>query len=337
VLLNDPNFGYGWFTCPPDAGGSLDSFGNLEATPPTSYQGTKRLLRLGRMIYGGGAPRRMSWTIRDILHAQVVQEPAEIDIGWLSVGHVDEILSAITPTRLLIADPNTAVQILTDLQNAGKGNLRLFEGKTWPWRPPPVGPHPLRVYYGPDADRTVSDILADPNLMGYNGHVQARIEGVRAGLAAEFGIDPNTFCIKVPVLFYPIDPNYFSYAPDPGNGPTQAVAYSPDMVNLTVLNGHLLIPKPFGPNDAGTDVFEQYMQDALSGLGVTLHPIDDWDDYHVLYGEIHCGTNVLREPWDTPWWEYEDPAGCGSAASELFLLLALPGLGLLRPGGRRLS
>jgi len=325
VLLNDPNFGYGWFTCPPDAGESLDSFGNLEATPPTSYQGTKRLLRLGRMIYGGGAPRRMSWTIRDILHAQLVQEPAEIDTGWLSVGHVDEILSAITSTRLLIADPNTAVQILTDLQNAGKGGLWLFQGKKWPPR------HALTAYYGTvDADRTVSDVLADPNVMAYNAHVQNRIEGVRAALTAEFGIDPNTFCIKVPVLFYPTDPNYFSHAPDPGNEPTQALAYTPDMVNLTVLNGHLLIPEPFGPNDAGTDVFEQYMHDALSGLGVTPNFIDDWQECHVLHGGIHCATNVLREPWDTPWWVYEDPAGCGSAASEMLFLLALPVLSVAR-------
>ncbi|HWN44013.1 MAG TPA: protein-arginine deiminase family protein [Thermoanaerobaculia bacterium] len=34
--------------------------------------------------------------------------------------------------------------------------------------------------------------------------------------------------------------------------------------------------------------------------------MDDYDTYHVLEGEVHCGTNTRRAAHATPWWEQED-------------------------------
>jgi hypothetical protein len=50
------------------------------------------------------------------------------------------------------------------------------------------------------------------------------------------------------------------------------------------------------------DIFEAYTEVVLAALGVRPHWVDSWF-YHVRFGEIHCGTNVLREPVRTPpWW-----------------------------------
>jgi Protein-arginine deiminase (PAD) len=51
------------------------------------------------------------------------------------------------------------------------------------------------------------------------------------------------------------------------------------------------------------DIFEAWTEVILEALGVRAHWVDSWF-YHVRFGEIHCGTNVLREPPPraTPWW-----------------------------------
>jgi len=43
----------------------------------------------------------------------------------------------------------------------------------------------------------------------------------------------------------------------------------------------------------------------LDGLATDfdVHFIDDWNEYHCYYGEIHCGTNVKRTPPTVNWWE----------------------------------
>jgi hypothetical protein len=43
------------------------------------------------------------------------------------------------------------------------------------------------------------------------------------------------------------------------------------------------------------DVFEAYVQLVADALGLRLHFVDSWF-YHVHFGGIHCGTNVLRVP-----------------------------------------
>jgi hypothetical protein len=54
------------------------------------------------------------------------------------------------------------------------------------------------------------------------------------------------------------------------------------------------------------DIFEAWVELAAASLGVRVDWVDSWF-YHVHFGEIHCGTNVLRVPdrrlprwWDVP-------------------------------------
>ena len=54
----------------------------------------------------------------------------------------------------------------------------------------------------------------------------------------------------------------------------------------------------------GKDFFAVAIALDLKALGLTWHFLDDWYEYHILQGEVHCGTNTLRTPSQTRWWEY---------------------------------
>jgi protein-arginine deiminase (PAD) len=63
------------------------------------------------------------------------------------------------------------------------------------------------------------------------------------------------------------------------------------------------------PED-NVDLFEAHLQLSLEDIGVTVHWLDDWDLYHTLDGEVHCGTNVVRTPPEAAsgysgphWWD----------------------------------
>jgi hypothetical protein len=57
------------------------------------------------------------------------------------------------------------------------------------------------------------------------------------------------------------------------------------------------------------DVIEGYMKSILEPIGNTVHFIDDFESYHALMGEVHCGTNARRRPpeehtgFKDRWWD----------------------------------
>jgi protein-arginine deiminase len=79
-------------------------------------------------------------------------------------------------------------------------------------------------------------------------------------------------------------------------------AVIPNPVNSAVVNGHLLVPKPLGPQVNKTDRFEQAIRDALAACDVRVVFIESWDAYHTAGGEVHCGTNTFRRLRDPAWW-----------------------------------
>jgi hypothetical protein len=65
----------------------------------------------------------------------------------------------------------------------------------------------------------------------------------------------------------------------------------------------------FIPED-NVDLLEAFLQATLMKLGLKVHFIDDWNEYHRKEGEVHCGTNALRTPPQTEttyvgtkWWD----------------------------------
>ena len=74
---------------------------------------------------------------------------------------------------------------------------------------------------------------------------------------------------------------------------------------MVVLGKSLGVPKPFGPLVNGRCVLEAEMSRLMEGLGLTCTFIDDFTPYHLLEGDVHCGSNTRRKPFDFKWWNME--------------------------------
>jgi len=282
----------------PSEDASLNSFGNLEVTPPLNGY------PMGRIYYGGAEGfRRMDGYLRSFLDAQAVGgAPLEVDSTWLAVGHVDEFFTFV-PARTVGFDPSCwrphynhfnpsvfssllqkdfkvayaspalAATILQKLYREGKGYLVIHQGKG--------------AY-----ERTVAEVLNDSAFMGFNEYCQGILDVLKSRLKSELGLVDEDF-IELPVLF------------EDWGGSGYAVAWTAGAVNMLVLNeSAVVVPKQFGPLDNGVDVFEQCIRERLSALGLTVYFVDCWDSYHIYMGEIHCGTNVKRRVFSKLWWEH---------------------------------
>ncbi|NJO93845.1 MAG: protein-arginine deiminase, partial [Hydrococcus sp. RM1_1_31] len=263
----------------------LDSFGNLEVSPPVTVKGVN--YPFGRLIFGGTRkdiipdPRRMLKVLQDFLYAQKIQAPFEIFSDWLSVGHIDEFMTfvgAFSPKgfKLLLASPDKCYDLLKQLREQGHSQLLLRQGK--------------RLYNKP-ADVSIAEILDNEDLARDNQRFQGHINWNRELLKEELDLGEEDI-IHLPSLFQ-----------DDGNG--RAETFFPNMVNMIVLNQHLAIPKPFGPKVNEQCQFEAYVKGVLEPLGKECHFIDDWEPYFRGGGEIHCGTNASRETFPQKWWEIE--------------------------------
>ncbi|KAM7098531.1 protein-arginine deiminase type-1 isoform 1-T1 [Molossus nigricans] len=271
-----PDFGYVTRKIPFPGASGLDSFGNLDVSPPVTVGGKK--YPLGRILIGSNFPksggRRMAKVVRDFLKAQQVQAPVELYSDWLFVGHVDEFLTFV-PTldqkgfRLLLASPSVCLKLFQEKKEEGYGEAAQFDGLQ----------HQVK--------RSIGEMLADKNLQRDSLFVQKCIDWNREVLKRELGLTERDI-VDVPQLFH-LKGLY-------------AEAFFPNMVNMVVLGKHLGIPKPFGPIINGRCCLEEKVRSLLEPLGLHCTFIDDYLSYHRLFGEIHCGTNVRRQPFSFKWW-----------------------------------
>jgi protein-arginine deiminase len=284
---------------------SLDSFGNLEVSPPVRVDGVT--YPLGRIVLGNRRrnpsdplkDRRPALRLREFLYAQEVQSPFEIYSDWLAVGHVDEVISFV-PARsdvgfeVLIASPRDAEALFRRLADEGHE-----DAVCWPGRERIVNPETGQSV---NAEETVRQLLDRRELWPFNATCQEILDEIREDLQRELGLDASA--IKpIPVLFRNVG------RPDE----VAALAYFPDMVNHLVLGDVSVVPKPYGPAiDGVRDPLEQAFVDAVPHR--TVRFIDDWLAYHEMSGEVHCGTNTLRKPpLDVRWWEHR-PLGSHDAS-----------------------
>jgi hypothetical protein len=280
---------------------TYDSNGNLECTPPCEVSG--KYYPWGRIYYGPGvAPQPFDPATRDFLEKQVVQKPFQLNTDWLLVGHVDEMLTFLPTTtgvntyrrwKALVASPKRAFEILEHLAPATPvmPGRHLPHGAGWHSVATTVGD----IRRGGTATAILDETgaaMTGTQLRDYNlSTVQPNIVRMINTLKTEIGAQ-TTDIIEVPVIF----------KPEAGR---KAGALTGDMVNMLVVNGRCIVPKPFGPQIApGRDAFEEDLtakiRAANSALTVTF--VDDWYTYHANMGEIHCGTNTNRYPADLAGW-----------------------------------
>jgi protein-arginine deiminase len=288
AALLGPDFGH--FQVGGSTPNSLDSFGNLEASPPVTVAG--REYPLGRIIFGGrkygdygSSSRQMMPEVRRFLYAQKVQSPIEIYTDWLAVGHVDEIICFVPANnaigfQMLIASPNRCLSILQRLEVQGHGSTLMFQG--------------MKRSDGSSAEMSISTLLQDNAFWKANATFQKHMDLNRDILKRELAIT-DADIIEIPVAFWPPETQ-------------RTLAFFPDMVNHLVLGKWNLVPKPHGPVVNGVDQFEQAFIDALPGRRVRF--IEDWYSYHEMSGEVHCGTNTLRHPpAGAHWWDTKPEGG----------------------------
>ena len=290
--LLGPDFGH--FQIGGSTPNSLDSFGNLDVCPPIEVNGKK--YPLGRIVFGGREygeysqySRQMMPQVRRFLYAQKVQAPVEIFADWLSVGHVDEIICFVPAEntkgfQMLIASPMRAEVILERLNSSGFGDTLMFEGMKR------GGPHsPF------SAEISIKSLLSDTVFWNENEKYQKYLDLNNDILQKELGLS-DAEIIQIPVLFQ-----------KPGRD-GRTVAYFPDMVNHLVIGNTSFVPRPHGPAINGECAFERAFKDAVPDRDVKF--IEDWYSYHEMVGEVHCGTNARRKPFEnTNWWDTKPDGG----------------------------
>jgi protein-arginine deiminase len=233
----------------------------------------------------------MNNTMKGFINRLTVQSPiTTIDTTWLSVGHIDELISFVPTTtypyfKMLIASPQCAIDILIGLSNTNKSGLVLFDWKTDRYE------QPISI--------TVGSILTGTDTINMTQCIQTKINGIKSilqqGLGTEFDI------IEIPVLFTA------TWTSEAKTDVTYATAWSPNMVNSLVIGSTIIVPKPFGPKDPSDNYRDQFEKDVANKLEASnVYFIDDWDTYHKWFGEVHCGTNAKRTPpTNINWWEQQ--------------------------------
>ncbi|MDT9682882.1 protein-arginine deiminase domain-containing protein [Streptomyces sp. TRM76323] len=305
---------------------TLNSMGNLETVPPYTHAG--RSFPAGRIVMGerkddGSKPAR---AMRALLGAQGFQDPLLLDTSWLHVGHVDEFVQFLpapgTPRgwRIGIADPEAGLRLLRDAQRAGHGTARMFSVP---------GSKDL-----PAPRETIDQALASKWLVADNTMAAQRIRANLEVLKRETGVT-DAEVVRVPALYTrgtehgergervprltrlgagDVPEAVGEYGQQKrlargggrAAGPGRAVmtsAYVPGAVNGVLLGrDRYLAPRQWGPVVGGEDLFTAAVTAAYTRAGLKVSYIDDWETYHLGMGEVHCGTNTLRDA-SAAWWK----------------------------------
>ncbi len=262
---------------------TLNSLGNLEVVPPYSLEGAD--FPFGRLLIGMTDALAPDARFLELLRAQGVQPWIALDTSWLTVGHVDETLSFVgvdSPRgwAVVVADVGLTLELFEGWAAAGHGDAELFVGKEW------LDLEEL-VYF--PATTTVQGVLDDPEVMAASAAAEVETAGQLAVLEREAGI-AEADLIRVPSLHF--------------RSLGGSVAYLPATANLAELGrGHVAVADPHGPVIDGADVLRAAIVEAFASRGIVVHFVEDWDGYHRLNGDVHCGSNVVRaRPAEEDWW-----------------------------------
>jgi protein-arginine deiminase (PAD) len=148
---------------------------------------------------------------------------------------------------------------------------------------------------------TVAEVLNDsgavPSTGQFESKVQDIIDSVKKTLSDAAGVD-LTF-IAVPVIYAGRNALTANFEKPFSEGGAFATLYTPSLTNFQLIGGKYYFPRQFGPKTAnGADLFEKMTKASL----VDALFVDDWSDYHLGHGEVHCGSLVKRKIPNINWW-----------------------------------
>ncbi|MBC8140151.1 MAG: hypothetical protein H7Y38_01780 [Armatimonadetes bacterium] len=244
----------------------IDWFGNMEVSPPVPG------FPHGRVLTGYQKDLRFHPDFLAFLEAQGLQvPPLFIDVSWLTIGHVDEIINFVPARggkgfRALLPSPALAKSLLETAAKNGHGNAPVFAGTK--------------------EATTVTRLLSEVAESGETRVIEKSLSETRRQLRAELALG-DADIVTLPVLF------------------KDGLPVIPNAVNSLVIGRDAIAPAPLGAKVGGTDIFEKAIRDALVPLGCRVHFVDIWEPYHTRSGEIHCGTNTVRRLQNPRWWANE--------------------------------
>lgn len=289
-----------------------EATGNLEAIPPYTHKGQK--YPAGRVIMGSRAGNRPK--LLKFLEAQETQKPLELDTTWLYIGHVDEFLQFLPANNergwvVAVDDPLAGLAILEEVQKDGLGgSVKALSRPSLP-----TDTNDQKTYNDPLPTITVDQLLGKANFSRVQDFAARHIKKNIDILKAEVGLT-DAEILRIPALYYNEPMAHkrrwqaVRYLPDLDKEAEQQKSIStafqvysmyPGTINNLVVNTHIVAPDPWGPVVNGKDVLKEAISAQYAKINITVHYVDDWYSHHVSLGEIHCGTNSLRNP-TAPWW-----------------------------------
>jgi hypothetical protein len=285
---NDPSrLWYGLLDANRGRGIDVDRLGTILGIPITkiptaqsagTYGGNTEATAEGTLYIGDKVPGQFLAGLKRLGNANAVVLPSD----WLLVGHVDEYLTVV-PARnrchsaIMAASGLEALNMARHAPNNFRSVGDVLTTGDVAAELDAYAKTPRRA----DEDYTLADFDTDRapanrmqsfirlNLQA-ESHVVEAVDRLRAGSCVDQVIHlPQFFTEK--------------------RG--KAIALNPGTVNSLILRSHAIVPDP-GVADLRNVVRRRYAE-AL-GSEENIHFIDD-RIYHTADGEVHCGTNVIRE------------------------------------------
>ncbi|KAF4906606.1 Protein-arginine deiminase type-3 [Colletotrichum fructicola] len=293
-----PGSGFGYHT--------INSYGNLETIPPhRSKRGI--FYKAGRVIQGKHYDSFPAQAVRDLIFSNGVQSTLFLETGWLRVGHVDEFVQFVPYDNdlgftIAIATPDLAINLFQEAQAAGHGEAMAISFDAQPQIDRFKVDMPLYL------NLTINDVLSNATFMEINAYAQKWINHNLDILLSEIPLDRDDV-IHVPGLFRDrsgggvyVNPDGLDfYWPPVLKDEYQLGAFLPGAINGIVVGDQYLSPNPFGPVISGEDILAKAVRGAYSRAGMNVTFIDDYFSHHIRGGEVHCGSNTLRQT-DMVWW-----------------------------------
>lgn len=314
-------------------GDTTDSTGNLETVPPHTNNG--KSYPAGRTIMGshnGVRPEMVKF-----LNAQEVQAPIEIDTTWLEVGHTDEFMQFL-PSKsqrgwvMLVDDPLAGLQLLQNAQKSGNGRKpavsrpRQPEDSSYDCVPNDTINDVLnrddfsgiQQYCADNIDKNIeilkretgitdAEIIRVPSLYfpAYRGfecnNFRQSDTGKGSGSASdgsEQGLTGRPGRIESIIEAAGTGDR----VPQKRQSGYQVAALYPGTINGVVLSdSQYVAPNPWGPIIDGKDILAAATVAAYAKANYTVTFMDDWFSHHVGTGEVHCGSNTIRQI-TAKWW-----------------------------------
>lgn len=288
----------------------INSGGNIETIPPYTSKKTGKHYPLGRILTGQHFEEKHSEAMMKFFRAQRLQDPLVIEAGWLAVGHVDEFISFLPADNELgftmaVSDPVAGFNVLLKANESGYGTVDAYSANLQD-RTPPQGAEPRLNW-------TIGQVVSDEVVLHATVRAQRNIDSAVHVLLEETGLTKEDL-IYIPHLFTDGEfsgPGHTKsrdglppHMSPPKEGEFNVASFFPASINGVVLGNHFICARAFGPVIDGKDIFQDAVEKAFRKSNMTVHFIDDFWSHHINGGDVHCGSNTLRDT-AVSWWSQQ--------------------------------